>query len=300
MLRKCIGKNENFFRTFTLITPQIYNLIFFLIFNVFPIFEGRLLSELLLESFSSFFFLFFPLFFLKQRFVDDEHGSVFDFSFVDLLDDFVDLRDGEELTLGKDLVEGGEIDHVDVLREAGTGASNDGALIDNESHETNWGGGKSCKSHDDELAMRPEGGHQERQVDIGATGGEHEIIEEDGEGLDAVRIGGVDVMMGTQLEAFGLFCGATGERGHSTAVTAGEFDGEMSKATDANDTNVLTGENVVKSKWGESGSTGAEKRTGELRRNCIGNWYRVTRVDSNVFRKTSASAFHEHQLLLGA
>ena len=162
-----------------------------------------------------------------------EDGAVADLVFLDAGDGGVGVLHGEALSDGLDVVAGGDGEHLAEVAGAADAGAGDAELAADERGagdlERGWAG-----AEDDERAFGAEGFDEVMEVLVAGDGGEDEV-EGAGEFLDGGGLAGVDEGVGAEREGFGFLVLGAGEGDDFGTEGAGELDGEMAEAADADD-----------------------------------------------------------------
>jgi hypothetical protein len=169
----------------------------------------------------------------------EEDTAVAHVTGVELLDGLVAalLGEGELLNDRLDLVLGGELEHAVLDVPGGDERSLDGETVDEEVHvgdgEVATGNGEG-----EDGRARGEGGDEELPVGLGG-GGDEELV--DGTlGLELLEALHGDELAGTESHGLILLAVGTGEDNDTATHLGGVLDSEVTKATNANDTDNIS------------------------------------------------------------
>jgi hypothetical protein len=166
----------------------------------------------------------------------DEDTAVAHLTGSELLDGLVAalLGEGELLNDGLDLVVGGELEHAVLDVPGGDEGSLDGETVDEEVHVGDGEVAASNAEREDGGA-RSEGGDQELPVGLGG-GGDEESVDL-ALGLELLEALHGDELAGTESHGLILLAVSAGEDNDTATHLGGVLDSEVTKATNANDTN---------------------------------------------------------------
>lgn len=189
-----------------------------------------------------------------------EDGAVADLVFLDAGDGGVGVLHGEALGDGLDVVAGGDFEHLAEVAGAADAGAGDGELVTDERAAGDLERGRAG-AEDDERAFGAEGFDEVMEVLVAGDCGEDEVegarVLFDGRGL-----AGVDEGVGAEREGFGFLILGGGEGDDFRTEGAGELDGEVSEAADADDADAGGGAGSAVAERGVDGDAGAEERGG--------------------------------------
>jgi len=163
---------------------------------------------------------------------------------------------------------GGELEHAVLDVPGGNEGSLNGEAVDEEVHvgdgEVTTGNGER-----EDGRAGGEGGDEELPVGLG-RGGDEELV--DGAlGLELLEALHGDELAGTETHGLVLLAVGTGEDNDAAAHLSGVLDGEVTKATNTDDTNDISRLDVVHVEGVEDSGTTAHERGGDLIRHRVGD-----------------------------
>ena len=231
-----------------------------------------------------------------------EDSAESDGTIADLLQRLCRLGVGEFLYNGLDVVLRGKIKHLAHVGLAANGVAGQGQTTKDEGHDVELEvfGGHTTEVH---VAVRAQKADVLVDVEATARDGDDQEVEATGGLLHCLVVCGVDEALGAQLLGEVSLAGPTGEGIHIGAHLRGELDGEVTKATEPNNTNGLAGAVSAVEEVADgfpNGGTSAHERADKELRVAIGDLEQLAAIGADEGAEASVVGVFASLILYAA